>query len=131
MKYFIALIFIFSSTCVKADWERVGRANDYISYIETNSIRSQGEFITAWELKNYYESKPSASGNYFRSIKILKFIQCEKYIYGAKSSTAYSGEMGTGNVIYNYTDQVHEIEFDDVTPGTIGESIFNRACGLN
>jgi hypothetical protein len=68
-------------------------------------------------------------GKSFNSMKNLAVYDCFEYRYGAKNFYYYKGKLGSGDVVRIKSHEMHEVDFSDVVPDTVGETKFKVVCG--
>jgi surface-adhesin protein E len=120
-------LFLLSSGPAYAEWVKVGfsQAEGSSTYVDPGTIRRNGALVKIWYLLDSLQSRTVQQSQYL-SQKAQAQIDCAEERMRVLTFTNYSGNMGNGNVVYTNND---ESEWTAVAPGTVGEVLWNFACG--
>ncbi len=111
-----------------AEWQRVGNAGDYVTYVDKLTIRINGKIRKMWTLNDFSSLQTISTGKKYKSEKALNVFDCNSESYDLISIIHYSDSMGNGNVISNTTYQEKDRIWDPVPPGTMVEELLKIAC---
>ena len=115
------------STSAMAEWTVVVVAEDgsFTGYADLSSIRKTANGVRMWSLYDDKTPKESSLGKVL-STKNLKEYDCNNERGRTLSLSVFSGNMGTGNVVFNI-DITDEWEY--IAPGSSGMFVYEAACG--
>jgi hypothetical protein len=88
--------------------------------MDLSTKRQQSGYTLVWTIVDYSKEQ-QWNGLSFNSLKELSVYQCSEFRQGAKSQVLYTGELGTGNVVYSKSLEMYEVKWKDVVPETVGE----------
>ena len=110
-----------------AEWVEVG-GNDQVgmtAYVDPGSIRRKGDLVKMWQL-NDFKSVQTREDNSFLSTKKQREFSCAEERTRVLAATQFSGNMGRGTVVWRNSN---EQEWEPVVPGSIGQTLWEFACG--
>ena len=92
--------------------------------IDLDTIRRNGELAELWVL---YDSKTTQAGRggLLRSTKAQGEFNCVSWKSRILAITDFSGNEASGKVVYSNSD---EQQWELVTPGTLGFTLWKAAC---
>lgn len=126
------LPFILFQTAVASDWRLAasGADNDPLVYVDTYSISRKGNLKKAWFRYDYQSSQNMDFPPFkqYQSMKELDYYNCTERTMSTAQRILYTGMTGSGGVVFSASVPVGMLQFDDVTPDTIGESMLNFVC---
>lgn len=125
--FVVVTLFALSLHAAAADpnWMEVAKAKDGEStFIDLNSVKSSGSSVMAWFRAT--PSKAPAAGKSASSKMRIKF-DCSGERSTILSVVAYGFE---GTIISNEQARFPENGWQDVVPGSIGQSMMEAACAL-
>ena len=112
------------SNSVMAEWTKVDWTDEYTNYVDLATIQVNGYRVKMWHLVDYKTVQKFNKGG-FLSIKSQYEYDCQEAQTRGLATTAYSGNMGYGQVIGNdYT----QYPWHPVQPGSVKEDNFKIAC---
>ena len=120
MKKILYILLIISAPAY-ADWIKLASSTDGDMYIESNSIRKNGNFVLFWSLQDYKQKNELGD----LSIKLKQEINCKEETIKIISLVSYSRNMGLGNV--NLSGNASR-EITHIPPGTLNEEIYKFVC---
>jgi len=128
MKRLITCIVLltFSNTAM-AEWIRIHSGNEFDTYIDTTSIRKNGNRVKMWTLTDYKKKQNTGSGYYF-SKKAQYEFDCQDETQRVASVADYSGKMGQGKLVSSFTPNPYEYTHEPVIPDTLGEVFWKLLC---
>ncbi len=129
MKRLLFVLLLMVCSVSWAGWERVGSHDVGVVYADRATIRKKGNFIEMWRMENYFEIQVNSEGKKYKSSKIFDRFDCNNETYGIVSFSQHSGEYGRGETVFSYTPKKNEIQDDPISPESIGESLWQVACG--
>jgi hypothetical protein len=97
--------------------------------IDQESIASSGKYKKAWFRTDYgsMQTLKYQPKNYLSS-KSLWYFNCQERTMAATQQLFYSGQAGNGELVDSYTYPIQSMQFSEVAPDTIGESMLNAVC---
>lgn len=124
----VALMLVLVSIEAMAEWVNVGDAsnNSLTVYINSATIRRNGNMVKMWTLLDYKTAEVTAKGIPFLSSKSQKEYDCKEERVRGIALVFTSGNMGQGDVIFddNYVDN-----WVSISPDSVGERLWKIACG--
>jgi len=110
-----------------ADWVFVDKDNhpEYVVYVDPDTIRRNGEVVELRALLDFETTQTVPSPPYL-SVKAQREINCAEERIRLLAMTAFSGNMGSGEVVYRYSDS--NDQGISVEPGSVAESLWNVVC---
>ena len=118
---------LLNSSPAYAEWVTVG-GNDQIgmiTYADPGTIRREGNLVKMWQL-NDFKTVQTVEGNSFFSTKKQREFNCAEERTRILSATQFSGNMGTGKVVWHNSD---EQKWEPVVPESIGHTLWEFTCG--
>lgn len=122
-----SLIFNYASA---SDWFLIAKGNDFIVFVDKSSISSKGKYLKAWLIWDYIGTKKMEYYPHkeYRSTKSLYYLDCSSNSVAISQSASYSGNFGAGESVDSYSNDISKLQFNDVVPDTIGETILKYVC---
>ena len=117
----ILFILLIISIPAYADWIKLASSTDGDMYIESNSIRKNGNSVLFWSLQDYKQKNELGD----LSMKLKQEINCKEETIKIISIVSYSKNMGLGNV--NLSGNASR-EITHIPPGTLNEEIYKFVC---
>jgi hypothetical protein len=93
-------------------------------YTDPDTIGLKGDVVTMWSLHDYKTLQTMGSTSYL-SYKVQIEYDCAEEQIRKLSSTFFSGNMGSGDVVYSVSK---EGKWQRVEPGSLGQSEWEVAC---
>ena len=125
----IALL-VLSSGSAYGEWVAVEK--DYLSpglqtvYVDSDTIRKEGNLVTLWQLVDFKWMQGSARGPArFMSTKTHKQFDCAGKRVRLLTFTEYSHSMGTGIPVNGHIDS----DWLPVEPDSMNQALWEVACG--
>ena len=112
---------------VYAEWVEVGgKVEEGLTlYVELDTLSRSGDVVKMWELWDFKTSRTETKPPHM-SVKSQREYDCTKKLGRLLALTAFSGNMGSGEVVYSNSD------FKDqgipVEPGSVAESVWKVVC---
>ncbi len=129
---FLSLItLLLSVESAHAEWASVvtkveeGRTA-YTVYVDPDSIHYNGDLVTFWALMDFTTRQTVPSPPYM-SVRSRREIDCTEEQIRLLAVTAYSGNMGSGEVVYTYSDSVKDRGIT-IEPGSVAQSLWKFVC---
>src|SRR5215468_965770 len=125
LTYFFAFgslitLLLLSSGPVYAEWVEVGgKVEEGLTvYVELDTLSRSGDVVKMWELWDFKTSRTETKPPHM-SVKSQREFDCIKKRGQLLALTAFSGNMGSGEVVYSSSDfKDQEIP---VEPGSVAE----------
>jgi hypothetical protein len=131
LTYFLAFgslitLLLLSSGPAYAEWVRVSGTDDgLIAYVDLNTIRREGHFVTVWVLYDYKTSRTVGKALMLSS-KAQHEYDCAEKRSRVLALGDYDSRMGMGKVI---NSDLRHSEWAPVEPWTINQRMWTFACG--
>lgn len=93
-------------------------------YVDPGTIRREGNLAKMWQLYDY-KTVQTVAGDSLLSMKRFNEYDCTDARTRTLGYTWFSGNMGSGNVVYS-TPEVQQ--WEPVVPRTINRTLWNVAC---
>ncbi len=127
MKKLILLMLLLFSANAWAEWtllESASSEDGFDVYVETQSIRKDGDKVKMWSMYDYKKVKVDVK-SYLASVSHVEY-DCKEETLRLLDLFWYTGNMGQGQPVFSNTN----IKKDPISimPETIHESLFNIAC---
>ncbi len=130
-RVFIALLAGAFFLCVESSsdaraprWVKVGEGNDAVFYYLPDMVRKNGNLVQVWNLIDLNVPKYE-DNKAFQSSMTLKLFDCASQLVQVKLIIAYSGRMGTGDVV---DSGVLSAPPDPVVPGSMDSGLLDTVC---
>ena len=121
----LGLMLLMTATAASAEWTPIGSGDSFIQYADKATIRPNGNFVKMWLLYDFKTVRTSVGHSYL-SEKAQMENDCKEERLRVLALSWFSGQMGSGNVVYSDSDAG---KWTPVAPGSIGEIQWNIACG--
>ncbi len=103
VKKLIIGLFSISSCFAFAGWDETGRSIDGIAYVDVATIQRNGAVARIATLMDFYKSSSTNGNKTYRSVKSVMDYDCQKMQMSTSQITAYSNQMSSGEIIFNYS----------------------------
>lgn len=107
-----------------AEWTIVDGNNDSIIYADFVTIRKLSNVVKMWAMVGHKTVQRSAGANYLSS-KVQYEFDCNEDQMREIYSSLFDGNMGSGKVVYSYSDPD---KWKPVMPDTVGQSLWKKVC---
>lgn len=98
---------------------------EYTLYVEPDTIHRNGDAVELWALLDFKTLQTVPSPPYL-SVKSRREIDCAEERIRLLGLTVFAGHMGTGEVVYSYSDS--RDQGISVEPGSVAESLWKFVC---
>src|SRR5262249_8673217 len=124
-------LLLLSCRTASAEWVSVaGKVEEglteYTLYVEPDTMRRSGDVVELSTLVDFTTTQTTPSPPHL-SVRSRSEIDCSADRIRVLSLTAFSGNMGSGEVVYSSPES--EDQGISVEPGSVGESLWNVLCG--
>jgi hypothetical protein len=109
-----------------AEWEEVYVLPQYglTVYLDPDTLYRKGDLVKMWELYDYNTTQ-IAGGKPILSFKSQSEYDCTAEHYRSLAQTGFSGNMGSGLVVYTTSDEGTWIS---VAPGSVAQATRTLVC---
>ena len=94
-------------------------------YVDPDTIRHKEDLVKMWHLFDF-ETIQTIAGDSFLSSKSQHEYDCAEELDRLVAFTRFSGNMGSGMVVFSNSD---EQKWESVQPESIGQILWTFACG--
>ena len=98
----------------------------YTVYVDQDAIHYNGDLVTFWVLMDFTTRQTVPSPPYL-SVKSRREIDCTEEQIRLLGVTAFSGNMGSGEVLYTHADSVSDRGVS-IEPGSVAQSLWKFVC---
>jgi len=128
IRLFLITLLVLSSGPAYAEWVAVEN-NSLLPrlqtvYVDPDTIRLKRDVVTMWSLNDYKTIQTMGSTSYL-SYKVQTEYDCAEERIRKLASTFFSGNMGSGVVVYSISN---EGKWLLVEPDSLGQSEWEVAC---
>jgi len=96
----------------------------YSVYVDPATIRRQGDLVKVWSLFDY-KTIQTVAGFLYLSSKVQREFDCAEEHMRALAGSEFSGNLGSGNVLYHDSDAG---TWEPVAPDSVGQILWTFAC---
>tara|TARA_S200000501_G_C20664664_1_gene673513 strand:- start:33 stop:449 length:417 start_codon:yes stop_codon:yes gene_type:complete len=126
----VSLLFFLVSSDLKAEWTKVADTgnlgkDNYILFVDFNSIKKEGDISSLWNLKNYKTSQEIAEKVYI-SNKEKSEYNCARETTRILSFSWFTHPKGRGSMVHTDSEPT---DFRTIFPETIDDVLMKIACG--
>lgn len=109
-----------------ADWVVLLAAPAATLYTEPSTIEKTGDSATLWVLLDYKQPQLDKTGKQVLSDRLHYQYDCKNKTESIIATTAYTGPMGSGDIVNENPDAP---QVTPVASGTPAEDMWMQACG--
>jgi surface-adhesin protein E len=99
---------------------------EYTVYVEQDSLHYNGDVVTFWVLMDFTTVQTVPRPSYL-SVKSRREIDCTEEQIRLLAVTAFSGNMGNGDVRYTYSDAAKDRGIS-IEPGSVAQKLWQFVC---
>jgi hypothetical protein len=125
-RLFLITLLVLSSGPAYAEWipvHEIAQLSATIS-VDPDTIHRKGDLVELWILYNYKITQSGRSGP-IRTTKTQGEFDCEGRRSRVLAVTDFSGNVGSGKVVYSNSDKQ---KWEPVAPGSLGQVLWRFAC---
>jgi len=124
--WLLIMLLVLSSGPVYAGWELTSGDDQtgLTVYVDPDTIRREGSLVKMWQLYDY-KTVQTVAGDSLLSFKRYNEYDCADERTRMLAYTWFSGNMGTGHVVYSTPD---EQQWEPVVQGSINRALWRVAC---
>ena len=121
------LLLLLISRPAYAEWVKISDSDEAGTsvYVDPATIRRDSNLVKMWQL-NDFKTVQTVEGNSFFSTKKQREFNCAEERTRILSATQFSGNMGTGKVVWHNSD---EQKWEPVVLESIGHTLWEFTCG--
>jgi len=127
MRLLSFIVFLTLSNAAMAEWVGMHSDDEFDVYVDTTTIRKNGNFAKMWTLNDYKTGRDTGSGIYLSRMVQAEY-DCRNETKRLLALNTYSGNMGSGKVISSYRVNEYELPANSVAPRTIDDAELKIAC---
>ncbi len=121
----LGLMLLVTATAASAEWTSVDETDKFYRYVDSATIRRNGNFVKMWNLDDF-KAIQKMEGLSYLSDRTLSEYDCNGVRRRFIAYAWFDGRMANGNVVISNNDTA---DWNDVAPGTTGETLWKIACG--
>lgn len=122
------LLLAYSSIVNASDWATFGETSLSIWYLDKESIASVDGKMKAWFLVDFKDEQTAYNGKKYKSTKQLSYFDCPSKTSALVQEAFFTDQFGEGTIADSYSLNKKNLEFTDVIPDSIGESMLKFVC---
>ena len=124
----LILTMLLAATCgsALADWVKIYDNGDDTVYVNPVSIRKSGNTVKIWVMHDLKKANHVGNDPEFLSLKQQMDFDCDKQTLYQIAIAAYSGNMGSGDIIKS---AFQNAKWEPVASNTVEELQMEFACG--
>ena len=111
-----------------AEWKRVGESSNFTTYVDLSTIRRSGNMAKMWTLYDMNAPTASPSGAIFLSMRSRDEYDCSDERRRGLDMSTHTERMGGGSTV-DMSSAARQ--WASIPPGSIIETFFKVACGVN
>jgi len=125
-RLFLIIFLFLSSSPVYAEWVELYKLPEdrMTAYVDPETIRRKGNLVKMWQLYDYKTIQTVESSSYLSSNGQIEF-DCAEERTRVLAFTHFSGNMGSGKVVYSYSD---EDKWVPIAPRSGYQRMWEVAC---
>jgi hypothetical protein len=130
MKKIVMMLLLLVSTNVFAtDWVKAGENDKFTNYVDSQSIRRDGNKVRAWTLDDYKSGQVLADNKtrYLSTVARQEF-DCFEDTVRTFDRHGYSEKMGTGDIVISSQNLTEPAV--SLPPGSMGATVFKAVCAV-
>jgi hypothetical protein len=125
-------LLVLSVGSVHAEWVSVGGKLEegltgYTVYVEPDTIRRNGEVVKLWALMDFSAMQTEPNPTYL-SVQSQREFDCTEERVRLLALTAFSGNMGSGKVVFSYSDP--NDQGISIEQGSVAQSLWKFVCSM-
>lgn len=128
-KTVLMMLLAVASSSAAAEWINVVKVAAGSYYVDTATIRSDGNLVRMWTL--YDLNKPvfnETNGKPYASQKVQSEFDCKEKLWRMLEYSWYTGKMGEGQMVENFAESY---KLRPILSGGAVEILWKHACGKN
>jgi hypothetical protein len=128
MKRLLLIILLFlNSGPAHAEWVKVNGSNEAgkTIYVDPATIRRDSNLVKMWQFYDY-KTVQTVGGNRFLTAKEQWEFDCAEERSRVVARKEFSGNMGSGTMVSTNSEVGKWVP---VTPGNMGQAVWEVACG--
>ena len=122
----LGLMLLLTATAVRAEWSPASDNDQFIQYVDTATIRRNGNLVKMWDLVDF-KTVQTVSGVFYFSDKSQREYDCKEERSRTLAFAWFDGKMGYGKVVYSDNDI--SMKWAPIQPESTGEALWKIACG--
>ena len=125
--FIVLTLLVLSSSPAYAEWVKVSDSDEAgkTVYVDPASIRRNSNLVKMWQFYDY-KTVQTVGGNRFLTAKEQWEFDCAEERSRVVARKEFSGNMGSGTMV-STNSQVGK--WVPVMPGSIGQTVWEAACG--
>ncbi|MEI6707132.1 MAG: surface-adhesin E family protein [Methylococcales bacterium] len=125
---FMIVLTMMISTSARAEWTAIDGNNQVRLYADFATIRIKGTRVKVWSLSDFTTIQSDIVESYLSSKNQVEF-DCSEEQYALRAYVLYSGNMGSGEVVYSYAVPLPDQMLKPIIPNSIIDTELKTVCG--
>jgi hypothetical protein len=122
-------LFVATSGASATTWVVVGDNPSATVEVDQDGVSREGTLVRAWFRWNYTPALyTSPERKAYQSMKELNWFNCAKRQYAIAQQVGYAEPNGGGESVFSATFSPSRLEYSEVIPESIGESMLLHVC---
>jgi len=118
-------LFLLSSAPAYAEWVKIITTKDATRYVDPTTIHRKGDFVKVWQLADF-KTIQTYKDSSFWSFKIQTEHDCAEDRTKILAMTWFSGNMGTGKMIFTFSEE--DGKWEPIDPQSAGQLVEKLVC---
>jgi len=125
-KVILLMLLAVESSSAMAEWVKVSSSDDgnATAYVDSSTILKNGSKVEIWTLLDFRIAKTTGGKTYLSTRQQNEF-DCKERKRRLLTYSLYSGNMGSGNVVYENSNIGN---WDVIPPDSLGEDFWIFSC---
>ena len=125
--FIVLTLLVLSSRPAYAEWVKVSDSDEAgkTVYVDPATIRRNSNLVKMWQFYDY-QTVQTVGGNRFLTAKEQWEFDCAEERSRVVARKEFSGNMGSGTMV---STNSQEGKWVPVMPGSIGQTVWEAACG--
>lgn len=132
MKHLLLSLFLVCGNVSAAQWVLAAERGSTDFYIDALSVEASGKYRRAWIMADLPEPRKviAMPNGYYLSTRQLQYFDCARETSAVTHASFYSGHMGRGKVVEEYTADLASASFSRHLPDTLKKRILEAVCSV-
>lgn len=111
-----------------SDWSNMGTTGNALVLIDYETVRRNGQIVSAWFLIDYFTPQQDASGRTFSSSRRLAAFDCFKSTYATLQREDYAGQNAKDGLISTSSTTLAQARFIAALVDSLPYKVLRLVC---